>query len=200
MDVTLRPARPDRSDGEAFARLFDMAGDGLLRWMFGPRFVEIVGEAFCEPGHDMSFEHVWFAEGDAAIAGMVSGYSAEQHAQAKDGPVTRAAGIRSIRMFGAWLVGRRLFDFMNELPDGDWYIQAVAVDPANRGEGIGSKLLDHAERLASDAGARRLALDVDVENDAARRLYERRGMVVEATSPRVAILGGTAVHRMTKVV
>ena len=176
-----------------------MAGDGLLRWMFGSRFVEIVGEAFCQPGHDMSFEHVWFAEADGAMAGMLSGYSAEEHAQSQDGPVARAAGVRSIRMFGAWLVGRRLFDFMNELPEGDWYIQAVAVDPARRGEGIGSLLLDHADRSARDAGAQRLALDVDVQNVAARRLYERRGMVVEATSPQVAILGGMAVHRMTKV-
>ena len=198
VDATMRPARPDRHDGESFAELFEMASDGLLRWMFGSRFVGIVSEAFCEPGHDMSFEHTSFAEVDAGVAGMVSGYSSAAHEQSTSGPLVRAAGIRAVRMFGAWTVARRLFDFMDQQPVGDWYIQAVAVDPAHRGSGIGSMMLDHAEGLAVGEGAQRLTLDVAVENEAARRLYERRGMTVEATSPSVAALGGLAVHRMAK--
>nr|MDJ0496440.1 GNAT family N-acetyltransferase [Acidimicrobiia bacterium] len=79
----------------------------------------------------------------------------------------------------------------------DWYLQGVAVDEAFRGAGIGSLLLDHAEEVAATTGARRLALDVDVENDAARSLYERRGMTIEATSPS-GLLRSDRVHRMTK--
>ena len=54
--------------------------------------------------------------------------------------------------------------------------------------------------LAATAGARRLALDVAVGNDGAKRLYERRGMTIDATSPPIPLMGGTAVHRMTKAV
>ena len=91
-----------------------------------------------------------------------------------------------------------LFNFMDRLPDGDWYVQTVAVDRERRGAGIGTALLDHGEQLAAAAGSRRLALDVVVDNEAARRLYERRGMAIEATSRSVPLVPGGAVHRMTK--
>ncbi len=196
-DVKVRPARRDVEEAEQFARYFDVAGDGLLRWMVGRRFVSIIGKAFLEPGHDLSYEHVWFAEADGVIAGMMSGYSAADHERSKDGPMFRAAGVRVIRVVATWLLARPLFSFMDRVPEGDWYLQAVAVDEAHRGAGIGSALLDHAESLAAADGARRLALDVAVDNDAAQRLYERRGMAIEATSSSTFSLGG-AVHRMTK--
>lgn len=198
-NVTVRAARQDREEGEQFARYFDIAGDGLLRWMLGKRFMTIVGEAFLEPGHDMSYEYVWFAESAGAIVGMVSGYSAADHDRSKDRPLFRAAGPRGVRMLAAWLFARRLFNFMNRVPEGDWYLQAVAVDGAYRGAGIGSLLLDHAEHTATTSGARRLVLDVAVDNDGAQRLYERRGMSIDVTSPSTPFVPSSAVHRMTKV-
>ncbi len=198
MDAVIRPARRDVEDAEQFARYFDVAGDGLMRWMIGRRFVAVIGKAFLEPGHDLSHEHVWFVESDGVVAGMVSGYSAEDHRRSKSGPMIRAAGVRAIRIAAAWVLARPLFAFMDRVPEGDWYLQGVAVDEAFRGAGIGSLLLDHAEEVAATAGARRLALDVVVDNDAAKRLYERRGMTIEATSPS-ALLHGDRVHRMTKV-
>jgi ribosomal protein S18 acetylase RimI-like enzyme len=197
MDVEIRSAVPVATEGELFARYLDIAGDGLLSWMFGKGFAGIVGRAFVERGHDLSYEHAWFAETEAGIAGMVSGFSASDHDRSEDGPLIRAAGLRSVRMFGTWLVAVRLLTFMDRVPEGDWYLQAVAVDQAHRGAGIGSLLLDHAEATAETAGAERLALDVDVDNDGARRLYERRGMAVDAPSPSIPLLG-TAVYRMTK--
>ena len=196
-DVTVRPARRDVEDGERFARYFDVAGDGLMRWMVGRQFVSIIGKAYLESGHDLSYEHVWFAESDGVVAGMMSGYSAAEHERSKDGPLFRAAGLRAIRVVATWLLARPIFSFMDRVPEGDWYLQAVAVDEANRGAGIGSALLDHAENLAAGDGASRLALDVAVDNAAARRLYERRGMTIEATSSSASVPGG-AVHRMTK--
>ncbi len=197
-DVTLRPARQVRADGEEFARYFDIAGDGVLRWMLGKRFVAIVSEAFVEPGHDMSYQHAWFAEHDGAIVGLVSGYSAAEHQRAKNGPLFRAAGVGAVRPFAAWLLARGFFSFMDRVPEGDWYLQAIAVDPASRGFGIGSILFDHAERIAAEGNARRLALDVAIDNDRARSLYESRGMSVTATSPSIPFVDRSAVHRMAK--
>ena len=198
MDVTIRPALPRGDEGEQFAHYFDIASDGLLRWMFGKRFVDVVGRAFLEPGHDMSFQHVWFAETDGIVAGMVSGFSAADHERSKDGLLLRAAGVRSIRLLATWLLAARVFRFMDRVPAGDWYLQAVAIDQARRGAGIGSRLLDHAEATAAKEGARRLALDVAVDNEDAKRLYERRGMALDSTSASVPFKG-TAVHRMIKV-
>lgn len=196
--MEIRRARPERDDGERFAAYFEVAADGLLTWMFGKRYVDVVVRAYLEPGHDLSHEYVWFAESDDGVAGMLSGYSSADHAEASDAPLFRAAGIRSVRALGAALMAARLFSFMGRLPDGDWYVQALAVDSSRRGRGVGSLLLDHAERVAVSEGSTRLALDVAIDNDDARRLYERRGMAVEDTSPSVLFEPGMAVHRMAK--
>ena len=52
-------------------------------------------------------------------------------------------------------------------------LRNLHVNEDRRGQGIGSALLDEAER--SSAGAGVLSVGVSVENTGARRLYERRG-------------------------
>jgi ribosomal protein S18 acetylase RimI-like enzyme len=58
-------------------------------------------------------------------------------------------------------------------------IAGLAVDPALQRQGIGSALLEAAAAEARRRGARRLTLRVLGPNEAARRLYERAGFVVE---------------------
>jgi GNAT superfamily N-acetyltransferase len=55
------------------------------------------------------------------------------------------------------------------------YVEALLVHPAYRSRSIGSQILDAAEEIVRDRGARRLGLAVAVENGRARVLYERRG-------------------------
>jgi ribosomal-protein-alanine N-acetyltransferase len=60
-------------------------------------------------------------------------------------------------------------------PDMEGQIMSIAVDPAYRGNGIGSALLTEAiERLIRE-GARYIGLEVRVSNIGAIRLYERFG-------------------------
>jgi ribosomal-protein-alanine N-acetyltransferase len=60
-------------------------------------------------------------------------------------------------------------------PDMEGHIMSIAVDPAYRGNGIGSALLTEAiERLIRE-GARYIGLEVRVSNIGAIRLYERFG-------------------------
>lgn len=74
------------------------------------------------------------------------------------------------RMSGAPGVAARL----GEVPE----INALGVwPPERRNQGIGSALVLDAERRVRDAGGSRIGLGVAVENDAARRLYERLGYV-----------------------
>ncbi len=54
-------------------------------------------------------------------------------------------------------------------------IQNVYVEPSHRDEGIGSALLDEAEATLAERGAETFSLEVMVENENARRLYENRG-------------------------
>lgn len=57
------------------------------------------------------------------------------------------------------------------------HINHVAVDPAQRGQGIGRALMTHLLAEARQRGARRATLEVRASNHAARRLYESLGFV-----------------------
>ncbi|WP_224270760.1 GNAT family N-acetyltransferase [Haloprofundus salinisoli] len=88
-------------------------------------------------------------------------------------------------VIGGLLVARdpEIVGFVMFEPEADGYeqdvsrgtIQNVYVEPAYRNEGVGSALLDAAESALADAGACVVRLDAMADNEAARRLYERRG-------------------------
>lgn len=55
------------------------------------------------------------------------------------------------------------------------YVHALSVDPEAQGQGIGTRLLRHAEQVARAEGLVRIALGVEDANPRARALYERLG-------------------------
>jgi putative acetyltransferase len=58
-------------------------------------------------------------------------------------------------------------------------IEALFIDPSRRGEGGGTLLVEHAQRLSRGV----LTVDVNEQNESARRFYERRGFAVTGRSP-----------------
>jgi RimJ/RimL family protein N-acetyltransferase len=69
-------------------------------------------------------------------------------------------------------------------------VRSLAVDPAHQGGGIGRRLVDAAVAEARARGARRLRLRVLGPNDAAGRVYEARGFVVEGVLREEFLLDG----------
>ena len=196
---TLRPARPTSDEGVAFAGYLDTATDGFFRAMLGRQVERIITDAYLETGHDLSYQHVTFAERGGQIVGMASGYTAEEHRRSSDDVLGQAAGtIRTMRMAIVSILGRPVLRFIDHVPDGDFYLQAVAVDDDQRGHGIGSLLIDHVEAEARAHRCVRVVLDVAADNDGARRLYESRGMTVEAESPHPPFMPGMRALRMVK--
>jgi len=59
--------------------------------------------------------------------------------------------------------------------DRSYYICGMAVDEGHRGKGIGTALLNEAERTCRQTGLEKLSLIVFEQNVPARRLYERFG-------------------------
>ena len=64
-------------------------------------------------------------------------------------------------------------------PDCD--LQTIAVDPAERGSGIGAQLLRTALHRARSRGATSMILEVRADNARAKELYERNGFDTIAT-------------------
>jgi ribosomal protein S18 acetylase RimI-like enzyme len=72
-------------------------------------------------------------------------------------------------------------------PD-SWYVNVLAVRPPLRGRGLGTKLLELAERRGREAGRAQMSVIVSDANRGARRLYERSGY--SATGRRAMIKEG----------
>lgn len=64
------------------------------------------------------------------------------------------------------------------------WIYSLAVAPAKRGRGLGSRLLDHALAALKEIGCVKVNLQVLESNEAVRRFYEANGFHVE---PRVSM-------------
>jgi ribosomal protein S18 acetylase RimI-like enzyme len=69
--------------------------------------------------------------------------------------------------------------------DQSYYICGMAVDEEYRGKGIGTMLLEEAERSCVQLGFSKLSLIVFEQNVGARRLYERCGYVETRRHPVV---------------
>lgn len=72
---------------------------------------------------------------------------------------------------------------LHDGPDDTWptsdrlgHIESLAVLPDERGNGLGTALLDTAEARLAELGATTVAIEVMVGNEGAQRFYEARGM------------------------
>ena len=198
MEINLRAANPTFDEGLAFARYADEVAEGFFRVMLGRRAEQLLGTAFAEPDHDLSYQRVTFAERDNVIVGMILGYTAEQHRRSSRRPLRRAAGWLRLRMRIVETLFAPMMRIVDSVPDGDFYVQFIAVDKELRGAGVGSVLMDFAEERARAEGLTRLSLDVSAKNEGARRFYERRGMNVESQWPKRLAIPGLKFYRMTK--
>ena len=139
-----------------------------------------------------------FAESGGVISGMASGFTAEQRRGFSKEPMKKSAGSAAFRIRLIKLLFAPIMRIVFTIPDSDYYVLALAVDTDARGMGIGSMLLEAMEERGREIGAARLALDVSAENEVARRLYERRGMMIESQWPKRLPLGKIRFYRMVK--
>jgi ribosomal protein S18 acetylase RimI-like enzyme len=195
--MLLRPARPESGEGLLFARYLDEAAEGFFAFMLGPNSESITASAFMEPGHALSYENVMFAEREGVVVGMSLAYTGVQHRGFSNEPLKRAAGRSALRMKLVRILLAPLWRILDTVPEGDFYLQGIAVEPELRGAGVGSLLMDDVEVRGRAAGSTRLSLDVGAKNKGARKLYGRRGMIESSHWPGSRFLP-TLFVRMTK--
>lgn len=195
--ISIRPAKPTYEDGLRFAHYVSVASEGQFRLLLGRRVDEILATAFSTPGHDLSYEHTLFAEVDGEIVGMGSGYTARQHRDANNEPLKRAAGRTAFRMSLMFALAYPVLRFLHNYEDGDFYVEFLAVDEAQRGKGIGSQLLSALEDRARETGSTQFAIDVAGRNKTAQKVYERYGFETIARWPQTRLVKAN-ILRMSK--
>ena len=162
MDLTIRPATLE--DVPFMAPLFNVATDGLLLyfWMTmtkpGEDPWEVGRREIGSGDTGWSWRNAWIAELSGRPAGVLNVHPMPP---APD-PAARAALPAMVRP---------LVELEAEAAE-TTYVGALSVLEDERGRGVGSALLSHAERGRSQKGMSLFVLD---HNLAARRLYERNG-------------------------
>src|SRR5688572_6841115 len=63
------------------------------------------------------------------------------------------------------------------------YVEDFVVVENHRGRGIGTAMMEASEAMSRDRGLSRMTIGVGVENDGARRLYERLGYTDAGLEP-----------------
>lgn len=184
----IRPAR--RDDARELAYLINEAGEGLARCLWSQNTAGIdaweygASRAARDEG-DFSWRNAHVIEADERVMAMLLGFVIEQ---------------QDINLDELPEIVRPLAQ-LEQQAVGSWYINAIAVRPEARGQGLGSELLALSHALAMAAGCDKISLQNFTSNTAARRLYHRVGFaeVARRSMPHadgVALLGESILHVM----
>lgn len=195
--IKLRPAKPEFEEGKKFAHYLDQAAEGFFRFMLGPESDDIIATSFIDSGHSLSHENVVFVEVDTKIIGMSSTFTDKQQRTFSDEPLRQAAKKNALRLKMVQILFAPVWRVLETIPEGDFYVQGIAIEAECRGAGIGSLLMKDIENRAKASGSKRLSLHVSAKNDEARKFYKRFGMFEDSTWPNSKLLP-TVFLRMAK--
>ena len=84
--------------------------------------------------------------------------------------------------FSLFVIPTLMHDGANEA-----LVDGVVVTARYRGKGIGKQMMQHAMKIASDAGCYKLALSSNIDRDDAHRFYRNLGFLQHGISFQVAI-------------
>ena len=122
------------------------------------------------------------ADGDAGPVGLVVAYPGRLHASLKLGTGGALAGGGGTRHVGDLVRRGRILDRLLPSVGNDClYVSVLAIDSGHRRQGIGTALMDRVVSGAERLGLA-VALDVGVEDEPARRLYEGMGFRIRQVS------------------
>jgi ribosomal protein S18 acetylase RimI-like enzyme len=161
-------------DAEPLAKLIDIAGEGIPSWFWGQQCaedqqpLEFGAERAKRPTGGFSFTNALLAERNDQPLGMVLSYAVDDAPE--DDPEDLPAPFAP-------------FVVLEKLSVGTWYVNALAVFPGCRNQGLGTQLLTAVENLARENGADAISIQVFGQNTDAVRLYRRRGYEFAASAP-----------------
>ena len=195
--IAVRKALP--GDAKNFADLMLLSSPTLFPTIYGDEVKSVMQYLFRKRRNLFSFEHTYFAELDGRKAGMIVEY--DWRTKRRENWRTGFLLLMQMRLglLTKLPLLMKVEDVIGMVGDKESYISNVAVYPEFRVTGLGSRLIFEVEGKAKKNGAEKVALEVEVENAGAIRLYERLGYSIVSES-EVILTGGKSFHfyRMCK--
>jgi ribosomal protein S18 acetylase RimI-like enzyme len=158
----VRPAR--KSECRRIAELYRISSDGIADYIWtklsrpGEDILDVGRRRYEREGTLFSYENCKLVELEGSVVGMLVAFPMEVDEEYEETDPVLAP-----------------YSVLEE--DRSYYICGMAVDEQHRGRGIGTMLLEDAERTGERLGFAKLSLIVFEQNDRARRLYARHGYV-----------------------
>lgn len=182
------PARVPE-DTEDFVKLFVIAGPEFVPALYGGTQDKVNRNLFRRRRNITSFEHAHFVKVNGENAGMILAY--DWIVNKKEQGKTLLLMLRYMKL--KFITQRRHLkwsgDVLGKMDDGTFYIASMAFYPQFRNQGLGSSLLSHTEEAGRKAGATKLEVDVETDNEGAIRFYHRFGMNIIG-EPRGTVIDG----------
>jgi len=181
-EISFRPATP--SDRKVASGLIFETFPRKATYIIGlgceGRARKILAQTFPIPGHRLSYEFTWIAMyRDKVVGAMVlfPGSKISSLNRRLYLPI-----LQQYKLSEKIKLIRRAFSliFIKETTRNEYFLSNLAVKRQYRNQGIGEKMLHHAEELAKEAGFSQISLMVNLENQNARRFYDRLGYGVKA--------------------
>lgn len=199
--VEFRRATPD--DAARLAPFIYDSAHELLSFMFGSRgdAVDALTRLLERPDGHFGYRFVTVLVSGGEIAGVELGYSRpELDRQALPGSLATFRAVPARRWLHLALrVGPALSGYVPPPSADAYYINNIAVDSAQRGAGLGRKLLGHTLDRARAAGFRCVELDVTEPNEAAIGFYRHLGFHPLSTSGTRSLERRTGLPRLVRM-
>ena len=176
-NLKFRPATPEDAAiaGPLIFETFPKVATFLVGLGSEERAKTIITRLFALPGHRFSYEVTQLAIYDGRIIGLMVIYPGKKHGKL-DKKLDRLV-LKQYRLRGKFALAVRAWPLMwvKEVSRDEFLLGNLAVRSRYRGKGAGSIMLGQVEEVAKEAGYAKVALRVAIENQAARKLYERMG-------------------------
>jgi ribosomal protein S18 acetylase RimI-like enzyme len=195
MSLKFRPAEP--RDADQTVPLIYSSGPAAFDFVFkraGLGAGDFLHAAFTDGGGMFGYHRHWVGEVAGKVVAAGTGYSGElnlRNALTATRQILLCYG--PVSTVPVLLNGLRLEKIIQPPPKKTFYLAHLGVAEGVRGEGIGTRLVEHLLKLGRSAGFDLAALDVAATNPQAQSLYERLGFSV--VEERVSTLTGIANHR-----
>lgn len=170
MNILYRTGRD--ADCQTLAELIDIASDGVAKFLChdlvpGLSLVQLISQELAGDNYPHSYKSAIVAEIENEVIGMALSYPSHFHKITDE-----------MRKFFPKERLEHLKHFYSSRVENSWYLDALAVKPKFRRQGVGSKLIELTKEKAKQNGYDVLSLIVFADNLPAIALYNLQGFEV----------------------